>query len=66
MALCPHATYYPRVARYARQPWAIKSGTPMGFVYSANILGRRLPSPWRGVGGEALAFFHSRRRLFLR
>ncbi|WP_278523979.1 hypothetical protein [Segatella salivae] len=22
----PHATYKPRVARYARQPWAIKSG----------------------------------------
>ena len=27
-----HATYKPRVARYARQPWAIKSRTPMGFV----------------------------------
>ena len=33
----------PRVARYTRQPWAIKSRTPMGFVSLMNFLCAALP-----------------------
>ena len=37
--------------------WLSKVEVPMGFVFftnPANILCLRPPSPWRGVGGEAL------------